>query len=74
VFCSKCGIDLTDDTRFCRGCGKTLDVVSIGGGAAAAVAPARIPAPEPKSANAIRNMVGTMLLLAFLPVAPSEEP
>ena len=74
MFCSKCGCDLPDDSRLCRSCGQALGVVSIGGGAAAAVAPARIPAPEAKSGSTIRNMVGTMLLLAFLPVAPSEEP
>jgi zinc-ribbon domain len=49
MFCTKCGTDLPDDSRFCRSCGQTLGVFSTGGGAAAAVAPARIPAPVPPS-------------------------
>jgi hypothetical protein len=40
MFCTKCGEDLPDDSRFCRSCGQTLGAVSTGGGAAAA--PARI--------------------------------
>src|SRR5215470_712001 len=48
MFCSKCGTDHSDDSRFCRKCGQTLGVVSTGGGAAAA--PARIATPaKPKS-------------------------
>ena len=46
MFCAKCGADLPNDSRFCRSCGQTLGVVSVGGGAAAAVAPARIPAQD----------------------------
>jgi uncharacterized membrane protein YvbJ len=65
MFCAKCGTDLPDGSRFCRSCGQTLGVVSVGGGAAAAVAPARIPAPEPKSSNATWSVVGLVLLLAL---------
>jgi uncharacterized membrane protein YvbJ len=64
--CTKCGVDLPNDSRFCRSCGQTLGVVSVGGGAAAAVAPARIPAPGPKSGNAIWGVLGIVLLLALL--------
>ena len=41
MFCSQCGTDLPNDSRFCRGCGQMQGVVSAGGGAAAALAPAR---------------------------------
>lgn len=79
MICAKCGIDLPDHLRICRGCGQTLGVVSVGRGVAAAVAPARIPAPEAKSGNAksgnaMMRAVGLLLLLAFLPIAPKEEP
>lgn len=54
MFCSKCGTDLPDDSRFCRSCGQTLGVVSTGGGAAAAFAPARtIEREEEHSRSAI---------------------
>jgi len=66
MFCAKCGTGLPDGSRFCRSCGQTLGVVSVGGGAAAAVAPARIPAPEPKSSDAIWGVVGLVLLLALI--------
>ena len=71
MVCTKCGADLPDDSRFCGSCRQTLGVVSVGGGAAAAVAPARIPAPEPefssepKSSNAIWSVFGLVLLLAL---------
>jgi hypothetical protein len=64
VFCTKCGTDLPDDSRFCRSCGQTLGVVSTGGGAAAAVAPARIPLPKPKRGLHIGIKVGALALLA----------
>ena len=63
MLCTKCGIDLSDDSRFCPGCRQTLSVVSVGGGAA--VAPARVLAPEPKSNNANWSVVGIVLLLAL---------
>ncbi len=65
MFCAKCGTDLPDDSRLCPSCNQTLGVVSVGGGAAAAVAPARIPAPKPKSSNAIWSVLGIVLLLAL---------
>jgi zinc-ribbon domain len=43
MFCSKCGVDLPDDSQFCRKCGQAQSVTSASRGAAAAVAPARIP-------------------------------
>jgi hypothetical protein len=62
MFCSQCGTDLPKDSRFCRSCGQTLGVVSTGGGAAAAVAPARIPEPKPKRSLPIWTVVGLVLL------------
>ncbi len=66
MVCAKCGSDLPGDSHFCPGCGQILGVVSVGGGAAAAVAPARIPAPEPKSSPTVWSVVGVVLLLALL--------
>jgi len=40
MFCTDCGANITEDSRFCRSCGKTLGVISIGDGTAAAPAPA----------------------------------
>lgn len=61
MFCSKCGTDIPEDSRFCRSCGQTLGTVSTGGGAAAA--PARIPAPEPAPKRSLPVGVGVGLLL-----------
>jgi zinc-ribbon domain len=65
MFCTKCGTDLPDDSRFCRGCGHTLGAVSTGGGAAAA--PARVaPVPaKPKSRFTYWHYVA-LLILVFL--------
>lgn len=65
MLCIKCGTDLPDDSRFCLSCGRRSGTVSVGGGAAAAVAPARIRAPEPKLSNPIWTVVGIVLLLAL---------
>jgi hypothetical protein len=63
VFCTKCGTDLPNDSRFCRSCGQTLSVVSTGGGgAAAAVGPARILETKPKRSLTIWTVVGLALL------------
>jgi zinc-ribbon domain len=49
VFCSTCGTETSDDSQFCRKCGKGLAVSATSSGAGAAVAPARIPnPPKPK--------------------------
>ena len=68
MFCSKCGTDHSDDSRFCRKCGQTLGVVSTGGGAAAAMAPA--PAQrEERSASRVRRIplfVGIVLLICLI--------
>lgn len=42
MFCPKCGSEQQTDSQFCRKCGTAQSVASVGGGAAAAVAPARI--------------------------------
>ncbi|MGC1787763.1 MAG: hypothetical protein WA718_13565 [Terriglobales bacterium] len=68
--CAKCGSDLADPSRYCPRCGQGQGTVSVGGGAAAALAPARIPEreakPGPKPNYAIRGGIGLMLLLTFL--------
>ena len=71
MFCTKCGTDLPDDSRFCRTCGQTLGVVSTGGGAAAAVAPAPIQPPvAPRASSGAGRSIGMrlipVLLLVFL--------
>lgn len=52
VFCQHCGIDIPDRVLFCRKCGQSQSISPTSGDAAAAVAPARIPAllksPAPK--------------------------
>ncbi|MGD1024598.1 MAG: hypothetical protein ABR880_17565 [Candidatus Sulfotelmatobacter sp.] len=71
--CTKCGIDLPYDSRFCFSCGQTLGVVSVGGGAAAALAPyptpAPIQAPEPHVNHAIRSGLGILLLVVLFGAA-----
>jgi hypothetical protein len=67
MFCAQCGTNVADDSRFCRSCGKTLGVVSTGGGAAAAVAPARVQEPETKTASANWWML-PIIVLAVLGV------
>jgi len=54
MFCTECGTNITDDSRFCRSCGKTLGGVSTGSGTAAAPAPAPIPTP-PAPSTAVRK-------------------
>jgi hypothetical protein len=63
MFCHKCGVDLPDDSQFCRKCGQAQSV-SVGGGAA--VAPARIPEPAPKPQNLTLLTVLCALPLLFL--------
>ena len=69
--CTKCGIDLPYDSRFCFSCGQTLGVVSVGGGAAAA--PARIQEPQAVSQlhanHAIRSGIGILLLAVLFGAA-----
>ncbi len=71
--CTKCGIDLPYDSRFCFSCGQVLGVVSVGGGAAAALAPAPIPAaiqaPGPHANHAIRSGLGILLLAVLFGAA-----
>lgn len=65
MFCSKCGAETSDDSQFCRKCGKPLSVSSTSGGAAAAVAPARI-AAKPKSKVRAPFKVAAFLILMFV--------
>jgi hypothetical protein len=48
MFCLKCGAQLPVDSQFCQKCGQAQSI-GVSGGGAAAVAPARIPVPAPKS-------------------------
>jgi hypothetical protein len=67
MFCTKCGTDLPDDSQFCRKCGQSLSVASTSGGAAAAVAPAKIATPvEPSATDRGGRLIGTRVLPALL--------
>jgi hypothetical protein len=48
MYCHKCGMEQPNESQFCRNCGVSQSVASTSGGAAAAVAPARIPATAPQ--------------------------
>lgn len=71
MFCLHCGTDIPDGSQFCRKCGQSQTVASTPGGAAAAVAPARIPttpipsAPKAK-ANSNRSVITLIVLLGVL--------
>lgn len=68
MFCSKCGTETSDDSQFCRKCGKGLAVSATSSGAGAAVAPARVPDP-PKSKPLVRApfvIAGVLLLLLLI--------
>jgi hypothetical protein len=68
VFCSTCGTETSDDSQFCRKCGKGLAVSATSSGAGATVAPARIPDP-PKPKPLVRApflIAGALLLLLLI--------
>ena len=67
MFCSKCGIETSDDSQFCRKCGQGLAVSVTSTGTGAAVAPARIAGAKPKS-KLLRTpyAVAGILLIGFL--------
>ncbi len=69
MFCSKCGTETPDDSEFCRKCGKALGVVSTGGGAAAAMAPARIAEPEPKRSSRSSRIPLFLLIVLVMGLA-----
>jgi hypothetical protein len=64
VFCPKCGAEHSDDSQFCSKCGRGLAVSVTSGGAAAAVAPARI--PESRLATKNETSKTRSLKIAFL--------
>jgi hypothetical protein len=66
MFCSQCGTDLLDDSQFCRKCGQSLSVAATSGGAAAAVAPARIATPVPTTTNSRTGHTIAMRLIGVL--------
>ena len=56
MFCRKCGTQVPEDSHFCVKCGQATSVATSTGGAAAAVAPARIVTPAaPRPAVASRK-------------------
>lgn len=64
MFCSKCGVDLPEDSQFCRKCGQAQSVAPTSAGAAAAVAPARIRvATLPPKNNTAKWVLGLLALL-----------
>lgn len=65
MFCSKCGSETTEDSQFCRKCGKPLSVSSTSSGAAAAVAPAPIVA-KPKSQVRTPFKIAALLIFLFV--------
>src|SRR5690242_16044055 len=65
MFCRKCGSIVPEDSQFCSKCGQSVTVASSSTGAAAAVAPARIPTPTPQSKPS-RNVAGWVLASVLL--------
>jgi hypothetical protein len=63
MFCPKCGVDLPDDSQFCRKCGRAQGHAVNVSTDAAAVAPARIPPPQPHG-NTAKWVVGILIFLA----------
>lgn len=64
MFCSKCGTETSDDSQFCRKCGKALNgSMSTGGGAAVAPAPV---AAKPKSNVRTPFVIAAILIAVFL--------
>jgi hypothetical protein len=72
MYCPKCGVDLSDDSQFCRKCGQSQAVVSPTG-AAVAVAPARVAVDKPRSKWSFGVFV-VLLALIVLWVATSHSP
>ncbi len=60
MFCSSCGVDLPNDSKFCRYCGQAQNVTSTSVGAAAAVARAGTPTPV-VAARPKRGVAGWIL-------------
>lgn len=70
-FCSKCGSELSADTKFCQSCGTPTGVVSAPVAAGAAV-PAAAPVVTAPSSNAIKVIlivVGAVVVLGVLSAA-----
>ena len=65
MFCGKCGSQTSDDSQFCRKCGKALSVSSTSSGAAAAVAPGPV-AMKPKSKVRTPFKIAALLIFLFV--------
>ena len=73
-FCSKCGAELSPDTRFCQGCGAPTGFAASAATSAAAVAPAgQIPvaqapavAPSSGTLKIVLIIVGALVCLGML--------
>jgi hypothetical protein len=72
MYCPKCGAEQANDSQYCRSCGTSQSVSSTSGGAAAAVAPARVSTPTATSEAGGRTQnqwaIWALGLLAFLVV------
>jgi hypothetical protein len=74
MYCPRCGTEQQSDAQFCRRCGAaqsvaSASVASTSGGAAAAVAPARIPVAAPlrqKNSNTLLKVLCGLPLLFIL--------
>lgn len=75
MFCPKCGTDIGDDSQFCRKCGSAASVASTSGGAAAAVAPARIRTEEvaPQKKRHVAIWMLTAIALFFMIVWMQQQ-
>lgn len=74
--CSSCGVDLPNDSQFCRYCGRAQSVAPTRSGAAAAVDPARIPVPvvAPQPKRGVAGWILGSLLLLLVVVWPIQQP
>jgi hypothetical protein len=78
MYCPKCGIEQQDDSQFCRNCGVGQGATSTGGGAAAGVAPARIPVaaslPKKNSNTLLTVLFGLALLFVVCWILWNQNP
>jgi hypothetical protein len=68
MYCTKCGVDLPEDSQFCRKCGKPQAVSSTSAGEAVAVAPAAVQPPAVQNANTKKSSAVWRLIFTLLVV------